>query len=310
MKKLLIFTLTCMAFYANAQVQVKMNDLIIPDAPGLILGDKAPTMVSKPSTPRAFSASLMTLAEGGAIEVSPYWLSNKPNYTYNDFIDEKFPFLQTFTFSVATYKEKNTFGFAPGIRAQLLKLYSKRGHQNIQKKAGDLLSLLSQGTTINQDSITKANEALEEASQQGLFVVEFAAAVLGKSTEGYLKNLNFDKSGTWLNIKWQPAKFPVGLVGLASYSWKNHTSSQDSSAMDFGAGLKFAKAKWDLSAEYVNRRETGGKHYDRLAFAVNYAINENIVLVGSVGKDLSGVNNIISLLGFKVGLSRNVAKNQ
>ncbi|QIL40005.1 hypothetical protein G7074_12465 [Pedobacter sp. HDW13] len=90
MKKILLFTFTCLAFYANAQV--KMNDLIIPDAPGLILGDKAPSMVSKPSTPRAFSASLMTLAEGGAVEVSPYWLSNKPNYTYKDFITEKFPF--------------------------------------------------------------------------------------------------------------------------------------------------------------------------------------------------------------------------
>ncbi|RQO65127.1 hypothetical protein DBR40_24045 [Pedobacter sp. KBW01] len=287
-----------------------MNDLIIPDAPGLILGDKAPSMVSKPSTPRAFSASLMTLAEGGAVEVSPYWLSNKPNYTYKDFITEKFPFLQTLTFSVATYKEKNTFGFAPGLRVQLLRLYSERSRENLQKKAADLVSLLSQGTTINLDSINKANEALDEASQQGLLVVEFAAAVLGKSTEGYLKDLDFNKSGTWLNIKWQPAKFPVGLVGLARYSWKNNTSSQDSSALDFGAGLKFTKAKWDLSAEYVNRRETGGKHYERLAFAVNYAISENIVLTGSVGKDISGVNNIISLLGFKVGLSRNEAKDK
>ncbi|QIL40006.1 hypothetical protein G7074_12470 [Pedobacter sp. HDW13] len=218
--------------------------------------------------------------------------------------------MQTLTFSVATYKEKNTFGFAPGLRVQLLRLYSERSRENLQKKAADLVSLLSQGTTINLDSINKANEALDEASQQGLFVVEFAAAVLGKSTEGYLKDLDFNKSGTWLNIKWQPAKFPVGLVGLARYSWKNNTSSQDSSALDFGAGLKFTKAKWDLSAEYVNRRETGGKHYERLAFAVNYAISENIVLTGSVGKDISGVNNIISLLGFKVGLSRNEAKDK
>src|SRR5882757_6482927 len=110
MKKNLFVALFAFCFVIKSYAQSKpvdnitLNDLYIPDAPGFILSDKAPSSVEKPVTPRAFGISLLNLWQGGAIDVTPYWLTSKPSYTFDQWIDKKFTVAETFNISVATFK--------------------------------------------------------------------------------------------------------------------------------------------------------------------------------------------------------------
>src|SRR5215207_5684058 len=89
----------------NAEpLKVKLNDLYIPGVPGFILADKAPSSVEKPTTPRAFGLSILNLRQGGALEVTPYWLTNKPRYTFQDWVNKKNTTIETFNLSAATFK--------------------------------------------------------------------------------------------------------------------------------------------------------------------------------------------------------------
>lgn len=49
--------------------------------------------------------------------------------------------------------------------------------------------------------------------------------------------------------------------------------------------------------------------YDRLAMVANYALNENMILVVSLGKNFTRVDNIVSLFGVKFGLAREKQKS-
>ncbi len=87
----------------NPVDNISLNDLYIPDVPGFVLSDKAPSAVDKPVTPRAFGISLLNLWQGGAIDVTPYWLTSKPSYTFDQWIDKKFTVAETFNLSAATF---------------------------------------------------------------------------------------------------------------------------------------------------------------------------------------------------------------
>src|SRR3954464_13184446 len=110
MKKTLFITMiafgTAVKCYAQSKPvdNITLNDLYIPDVPGFVLSDKAPSSVEKPVTPRAFGISLLNLWQGGAIDVTPYWLQSKPSYTFDQWIDKKFTVVETFNVSAATFK--------------------------------------------------------------------------------------------------------------------------------------------------------------------------------------------------------------
>lgn len=127
MKKIIAFSLSLFLIYsANAQnpFQTKVSDLHIPDVPGLVLSDKAPSSVDKPANPRAFGVSLLNLREGGAIEVTPFWLANQPHYTFERWLNNKFPLLETFNLSAATFKTDTSSILTAGFRSQLLRIFS------------------------------------------------------------------------------------------------------------------------------------------------------------------------------------------
>src|SRR6202012_22552 len=103
MKKLFTIFLVLLAASSWAQTGTpSFNDLYINNAPGLILSGNSTISVDKPTTPRAIAVSLVNLAQGGAIEIAPYWWNNKNHdITYEDYIKMNCVFLQTLSLSVA-----------------------------------------------------------------------------------------------------------------------------------------------------------------------------------------------------------------
>ena len=310
MKRLITIALLAIGSLAGAQDKVNeisINDLYIPNAPGLILGDKSPAFVDKPVTPRSFAISVLNLGQGGAIEVTPFWLRNKPAYSYEEWVNKNFVLLETFNISVANYKEDENFTYAPGVRMQLWRSFSKSTRKALVSKKDDIVTALGTNKP-DEAAIKQLKKELDEISLKGVFVIEVAGAILGSSSGSLFKNVNFNRSGVWTNIRYSHPSFPIGIVGLGRYTWAEAATNnaKDSTFYDVGAALNYATKRFDISAEYVNRRDVFARNnYTRLAVVLNYALTENLYLVASSGKDLKAGNDLLTLFGIKLGLNRN-----
>ncbi|MBW4360121.1 hypothetical protein [Flavobacterium taihuense] len=75
---------------------IEIKDLKTLNAPGFQILDIAPNTIDKPSNPKAFAASLMSLTSSGtalpknfALEVSPYWYFKNKNATVSQYLNIK-----------------------------------------------------------------------------------------------------------------------------------------------------------------------------------------------------------------------------
>lgn len=294
------------------KLQVKLSDLYIPNAPGFILADKSPSSIDKPSTPRAFGVSLLNLWQGGAVEVTPFWLTNKPTYTFEDWVKKKNTIIETFNLSVATYKTDTASNLAAGVRTQIFRIYSEASQKALMDKENEIIECLTQTNEageviIDEACAKKALHQLEKLRNKGLFSFEIAGALLGASSNNTFKNLSAVKSGIWSNIRWSPLRSSLDFVGLVrfSHATTKAKSGIDSSFFDLGISFIYQVPNFDFSFEYIRRKDVSKKeNYDRLAMVANYALHENMSLVISLGKNFTKVDNIISLFGIKFGLAR------
>jgi hypothetical protein len=312
MKKIfLLLTASLTYTLCFAQTDIKLSELYVPTSPGFVLADKSPSSVEKPSTPKAFGISLLNLYQGGAVEVTPFWLTNKPTYTYQDWIKKKNTIIETLNLSIATFKTDTTSNVSAGIRTQVLRVYSKRQLETLTKKEDDIIELLTtrdSSGNLNEAAIQKAADELELIQRKGMFAIEFAAAIVGASPNNSYKQLSSSKSGVWANIRWSPEKSMLDFTGVVRYSWANQVNSSDSAFLDYGVALSYEKKKFDISVEYVNRRDLSLKeNFDRFALVGNYVINDNFTLVASLGKNFAKVDNIITVFGIKFGLGNQKA---
>jgi hypothetical protein len=320
-KTTLIVLIMTAAYHAVSQEKpfnAPVSDLYIPDVPGFVLSDKAPTAVDKPSNPRAFGVSLLNLRNGGALDVTPFWLVNNPKYTFDKWMRNKFPLIETFNISAATFKTDSTSVLSVGFRSQLIRVYSRTTLKEIDDVKNQIVKLLTPKFDSNDNPIdlSKADsiaafrklDEINELKKKGFFTVELAGAILGASGNNSFKQLSSEKSGVWANLRWSPLMVPVNITAVARYSWANNTKpklGKDSSFLDFGMALNYEQRRLSLAAEYVSRRDiSAGKNYTRFSFVGNYALTENIIIVASVGKNFSKVEDIITLVGLKLALSR------
>ncbi len=323
MKKIIIsiylFIGIVCALKAQPPLNVKIADLYISEVPGFVLSDKAPASVDKPSNPRAFALNLLNLREGGALQVTPFWLVNQPAYTFDRWLANKFPVLETFNFSTATFKTDTTSVVSIGFKSQVFRVYSKIAKADIVAKKNEIVKLATPKIDPANDEVLDVTAAdsilivkklaeLGELKKAGYFAIEIAGAILGASNNGSFKNLESQKSGVWANLVLSPSIIPINIVGVARYSWANNVqpkSSKDSSFLDFGLSLNYENKKLTLSGEILSRKDFSiNKNYTRYAFVGNYALTENIVLVASFGKNFNDTENIITSFGIRFGLSR------
>jgi hypothetical protein len=311
MKKINLLLLFFAIQFVHAQdkkLTTTISDLYVPDVPGFVLSDKAPTSVDKPSNPRAFGVSLLNLRNGGAVEVTPFWLVNNPNYTFEKWTKNKFPLIETFNISAATFKTDTSSVLSVGFRSQILRIYSKSTLTDIFNVKKEIVKLITPRLGPDDEPIEltyadslaafKKLDELNEIKKKGFFAVELAAAIIGSSNNSSFKQLASDKSGIWANLRWSPLIVPLNITGVARYSWANNTSpkvGKDSSFLDFGLSLNYELRKLSLAAEYVYRKDFSvNKNYARFAFVGNYALTENIILVTSFGKNFSNVEDMIT----------------
>lgn len=302
----------------NPVDNISLNDLYIPDVPGFVLSDKAPSSVDKPVTPRAFGISLLNLWQGGAVDVTPYWLTGKPSYTFDQWIDKKFTVAETFNISAATFKTDTSSILSAGFRTQLFRIYTKNQKAAMLQKKKEIVDSLAPDFDDNGEllplkestliGIKKKLAEIEYLKTKDLFSVELAGALIGSSPNNSFKGLASSRSGVWLNLRWSPAKSLLDFTGVVRYSWANNAiakTGKDSSFLDLGVALNYQKEKFNLSAEFVSRNDFSiKKNYDRFAFVANYVISENVIIVASIGKNFKAVDNIVSAFGVKFGLSR------
>jgi len=306
---LTLFLLTALFGTSHAQFNLKTDELNVPSSPGFVLMDKAPASIERPTTPKALSVSLLNLFQGGAVEFAPYWLKDKPTYTFEDNLKQRTPILQTLGLSVAAYKTDSSSYLSGGVRSHLFRYYSSQANDSMLRIKKALVDLLSEGN-LDEAAIKAMATKLSAIKARALFNIELAGAYLGYA--GPNKKLTAQRSGIWLNMRWSPFKTPMSLTALARYT---HDVSQrpetglETSYLDYGLNISYDRDQFNLALEYVYRQDLDQSlHYDRLALVANYQVAENIVVVASVGKDFTKVNNILTLIGLKFGLSREQAK--
>lgn len=303
MKKLLILALSVCAGAALAQdtqPTPKLNDLFISSAPGLVLADKSTTTIQQPTTPRAFAVSLINLGQGGAVETAPYWWSGGAGLSFESYTQMQWPVLQTLDISVASFTTNGIVTLAPGIRSQIFKVANRKTLELYHIWQEAFLDNSPQG----QAKAAVLKKKLDSLGTKGVLSLDVAASILGTTSGTPPQSLDFNKSGVWSNISWNPSTLPFGLVGLAKYSWSN-TNAVNSKYLDFGGQVNYTTDKLLLAAEYVNRRDfSAGQNYSKLTASFSYAVTDNIQVVASYGKDLQPGDGLIALLGVNFGVSR------
>jgi hypothetical protein len=309
-RKIVLLALAVLAMVrAQAQVnQIKITDLYTPNAPGFVLADVAPTSIDKPVTPRAFGISLLNLADGGAMEVTPFWLSNHPDLTFDQYIRKKTPVLETFNLSVATFRNAGINNVSAGFRTHVFRSYTPEKIRRLTDIKNQIVMALSTDPgNIDTAAIAKSKQSLEDARKRGFFLLELAGAIVGASATNSYNDLASNKSGLWLNARWVPDNSALDFMALARYSWSNNVAgaSMDSSFLDYGLALSYAASRFDCELEYIARRDFSmNKNYNRFAFVANYMFTESIIAVASIGKNFNPTGNILTVFGVKFTVSR------
>ena len=313
-KYILTIGFSFFTFIANCQLldsSVSISSLETPDAPGFILADEAPNAVSKPITPKAFGISIYSLLKGGAFQITPFWLLQHPKYDFERYVNNKFPLLETFNLSIATFKKDSSSVVSAGFKTHLFRLYQAKTKKEILVLKESAVKVLSNLDSNNEAVIKKALEEIkvniDELSKKPLIRIELLGAYLGNSNTNSFKNLQASKIGAWLNGSYQPKDIDFSFTALGRYSKVVGASAKlntDSIFVDYGIATSYTKNNFDITVEFVNRKDFISKiNSNRLVAVLNYKVTDQITFVGSFGKNYSKVDDIFSVFGIKFGVS-------
>ena len=333
MRKILLacFLLKALVCFSQNKTQkpsdtLDISDLYTPASPGFVLMDKAPTYVDKPTTTKAFEADLLNLAQGAALQFTPFWFKNHNNLQAKDYTSRWHPIYETFNVSLATVKSDSNYSIALGVRSQLLRFFNRKAIKqdlilidSMQNLLGDVSQdiLNNDSTALKRDTaaVNALNKKYQKLTLRPVFSVELAGAALATTPSTPYSKSSFgslNKSGVWLNILYSPFSFPFDFVGVARYTGSgvpSKTSTRYSAFFDAGVGIFYTGSRFSVSGEYLNRYDYSlKKNYDRLAVAANLKINSSLVAVASFGKNFDNVENVFTSLGINFGLSKNSVK--
>src|SRR5688572_161348 len=201
----ILWAFSLSVFYTTAQT-ASVSDMQVPDAPGFVLADKAPSAIDKPATPRAFGISIYSLQQGGALQATPFWFFQHPAMNQKKFLDTRYPLLQTFNISVSTFKTDTTSNLAVGFRTHLLRIYSKANKKETLKLDTDAATEIAKYDLSTSEGEEQARQGLKpivdkiaESVSKPEWRIELAAAYLGGSSNNSFKSLAASKAGAWFN---------------------------------------------------------------------------------------------------------------
>ncbi|MFY0255466.1 hypothetical protein ACDQ55_16090 [Chitinophaga sp. 30R24] len=320
MKKVLavFFVLMLFRLATMAQVnEISIKDLSVPTSPGLVLLDKAPASIEKPTSPKTFGISVLRLLQEneGAMEFTPYWFWNHPGLTFSDYIKNISPVLQTLNLSVAAAQRDTSTYLSVGFRTQVLRRYDAAQLAKIDQKVKEITAALSDDPdSLDLTKLEKLKGDLSAIRAAPLINIEVAGAIAGYSPDNKFSHLGNNRYGAWANFNYHPKDgSPFNALGVVRFTRAiapaGKASGQDSSFIDYGVAAAYNNNKFDLQLEYVRRNDVlNHGTYNRLAFVGNYLFTDNLVIVASFGKDFAAENNIIALFGIKFGISNEKLK--
>lgn len=328
MKYAILFTLLVLGMAGQVLAQTpsgvsstaNLSDLRAPTAPGFILLGKAPAQVDRPSTPQGVATTLLGGLQGQdfALSASPYWLSQHPNLTFDEYTstNAKIDFRcfyrdADFSLAVVTDSLKNrNAGF--GIRTNLLRVRSPLARKSADKIQQALIDFAASPTTPGlRDTIAKYRPLVERDvvnfENKPLLLVSLAGSYAYRLPEG---NREGDRrqGGAWVDVAWRPAP-RIEVIGVAR--WQNLVSGalldRHTNAWDYGIrfGGEFSLGStrdWLFSGEFV-QRFAGSKDSYRLAIVNEVEVTDNIYFTATFGEDFAAGHHTISLFGLNFGLT-------
>ncbi|MCK7558456.1 hypothetical protein MKQ70_27040 [Chitinophaga sedimenti] len=261
--------LLLLPFTLQAQ-ETSLNNLLTPSQPGFVILDKSPASIEKPTSPKTLGISVLRLLEenGGGLDFSPYWFGNHPNLTFEKYMNNRFPVLQTLNVSVAAAAGDTSSYMSAGLRTQLFRYYRASELGEIARIKADIVAALSDDPdNIDLDKIKELKNELSELTSKTTVNIELAAAMAGFSPDNKFGNLGNNRYGAWLNMAYRPiAKAPLHLMGVVRYTKAIDPLGvgRDSSLFDYGLAMSYQQAKFDVQLEFVNRNDVqnGGIRID------------------------------------------------
>jgi len=144
---------------------IGLSELKTPSSPAFTILGVQPTDISRPKSYQALETSLFNASGAGgslvlpnsyALEFSPFWISNHPDLTFDNYVEPNIPnsILQNLSISIATTELKNTtdtsiverkIGF--GLRTMIIS-------GSLPKEVKTLVSLISVNQLLVLDAIS------------------------------------------------------------------------------------------------------------------------------------------------------------
>lgn len=159
----------------KAQETMELKDLKTPNSPGFQIIDAAPSSIERPTNPKAFAVSIMSLTSNGtaipknfAMEFSPFWTfksdSTSNIHKYLNIPKDKgsnvfsgifrkmsVSLASTFNDSTAGSLLKNTNYIAFGVRTNLITIRTKTQAENISKALSKYSKKVRELRTHNEE---------------------------------------------------------------------------------------------------------------------------------------------------------------
>lgn len=275
----------CSAATASAQGVDTLAALRTPLSPAFALMGITPASIERPTTPRAFSAAILSatdnltmLPDSWAVEVAPYWLRPHPTLTYEDYYGASLPqaILQSLAISIATSRPDSTadatdlglglrFRVVEGeedseskaIRGQLTTIQQEITGLNSQRRRA-----LREGRQADADSLDGVIEAraddarkraLELQDHQDLvgWTVDLALASAWAFPTPAFESGRNTSWGAWTTVgyRWEKPDFQLLLLGR----FINNAQAEDQNVFDGGLRWIWDLDRLDLSIEGVRR---------------------------------------------------------
>jgi hypothetical protein len=335
----LVTAALCIAVSAAAQVPdpLKLDDVKTPVSPAFVVLGISPTAVERPTTPRALGMSLISENSGTsgdglprnlALEVAPYWLSERPALTFEQYDHPSLwqSLKQTASVSFATKNGTSTSTSTSttvtpslgglGIRASwTIGESSELEKQVLAGYKAKVKSLLLQPTRpTDEEASTMLRPfvfAMRDAMKQGRWIIEGAAATSAMFPNNNLNQSETQKNAVWLtpSYRFQRSAFnattgvltqtpTIDFVSVLRYM-EDRTVTTGRNMIDAGARLLWESDTIAVSAEHIERFGSG-PHTRRTSILGEYKVSDNFYVTATFGRNFEGENpsgNLIALLG-------------
>jgi hypothetical protein len=305
MKKLLQFIIVNLMIIASvsAQENVELQDLKTPSSPGFQILDIAPSTIERPTNPKEFALSLMSLSNNGttipknfAMEISPYWYIKPKDENVYKYLSIKKNDKASIDFSgiwrklsvslASTYSDDTSEGvqrnsnyIAVGVRANILTIRTASQNKNFEDALNKIVARIGYNRVLL--------EAEEKTKLKGLLTI-----LLDQKKAISASGLDI----TEIDIKISDVKQKIVSINANSSEELEKKLNNDKvkiSNMKILEELPLIQIDAAFAySEVIPDNEYNNKRFNRSGFWLNASLN-----TFSGGENKNGLSDNLSFLG-------------